>query len=111
MANLDITEKRVPQDGRIKMKLGRKREVDFRVSSLPTLFGESVVLRILDKSGLNVDLTKLGFTQKNLSQFMKAVQRPNGFGSGHRPYRIGQNRYPVFVPVRAQHRRREDSYR
>ena len=78
MANLDITEKRVPQDGRIKMKLGRKREVDFRVSSLPTLFGESVVLRILDKSGLNVDLTKLGFTQQNLSQFMKAVYRPNG---------------------------------
>ena len=78
MANLDITEKRVPQDGRIKMKLGRKKEVDFRVSTLPTLFGESVVLRILDKSGLNVDLTKLGFTQLNLSQFMKAVYRPNG---------------------------------
>ena len=78
MSNLDITEKRVPQDGRIKMKLGRKREVDFRVSTLPTLFGESVVLRILDKSGLNVDLTKLGFTQLNLSQFMKAVYRPNG---------------------------------
>lgn len=78
MAQLDITEKRVPQDGRIKMKLGRRKEVDFRVSSLPTLFGESVVLRILDKSGLNVDLTKLGFTQRNLDQFMKAVQRPNG---------------------------------
>lgn len=78
MANLDITEKRVPQDGRIKMKLGRKKEVDFRVSSMPTLFGESVVLRILDRSGLNVDLTKLGFTQKNLSQLMKAVYRPNG---------------------------------
>ena len=78
MASLDITEKRVPQDGRIKMKLGRKKEVDFRVSSLPTLFGESVVLRILDKSGLNVDLTKLGFTQHNLAQFMKAVYRPNG---------------------------------
>ena len=78
MASLDITEKRVPQDGRIKMKLGRKKEVDFRVSTLPTLFGESVVLRILDKSGLNVDLTKLGFTQHNLSQFMKAVHRPNG---------------------------------
>ena len=78
MSNLDITEKRVPQDGRIKLKLGKKREVDFRVSTLPTLFGESVVLRILDKSGLNVDLTKLGFTQHNLSQFMKAIYRPNG---------------------------------
>ena len=78
MSSLDITEKRVPQDGRIKMKLGRRRQVDFRVSTLPTLFGESVVLRILDRSGLNVDLTKLGFTQHNLSQFMKAVYRPNG---------------------------------
>jgi type IV pilus assembly protein PilB len=78
MSSLDITEKRVPQDGRIKMKLGRRKEVDFRVSTLPTLFGESVVLRILDKGGLNVDLTKLGFTQKNLDQFMKAVYRPNG---------------------------------
>ncbi|MBF0531040.1 MAG: Flp pilus assembly complex ATPase component TadA, partial [Deltaproteobacteria bacterium] len=78
MANLKIDEKRVPQDGRIKMKLGKKREVDFRVSTLPTLFGESVVLRILDKSGLNVDLTKLGFTQNDLSKFMKAINRPNG---------------------------------
>ncbi len=78
LANLDITEKRVPQDGRIKMKLGRKREVDFRVSSLPTLFGESVVLRILDKSGLNVDMTKLGFAQEDLAKFMRSIYRPNG---------------------------------
>ncbi|MDR3134499.1 MAG: Flp pilus assembly complex ATPase component TadA, partial [Deltaproteobacteria bacterium] len=78
MASLDITERRVPQDGRIKMRLGKNKEIDFRVSSLPTLFGESVVLRILDKSGLNVDMTKLGFTQKNLDQFMSAAYRPNG---------------------------------
>jgi type IV pilus assembly protein PilB len=78
MASLDITERRVPQDGRIKMRLGKNKEIDFRVSSLPTLFGESVVLRILDKSGLNVDMTKLGFTQKNLDQFMRAAYRPNG---------------------------------
>ncbi|MDR1677574.1 MAG: Flp pilus assembly complex ATPase component TadA, partial [Deltaproteobacteria bacterium] len=78
MASLDITERRVPQDGRIKMRLGKNKEIDFRVSCLPTLFGESVVLRILDKSGLNVDMTKLGFTQKNLDQFMSAAYRPNG---------------------------------
>ncbi len=60
LAGLDITERRVPQDGRIKMRMGRNRSVDFRVSSLPTLFGESVVLRILDKSSLNVDLTQMG---------------------------------------------------
>ncbi|MDR1081468.1 MAG: Flp pilus assembly complex ATPase component TadA, partial [Deltaproteobacteria bacterium] len=74
----DITERRVPQDGRIKLRIGKNKEIDFRVSSLPTLFGESVVLRILDKSGLNVDMTKLGFTQKNLDQFMGAAYRPNG---------------------------------
>jgi type IV pilus assembly protein PilB len=78
MASLDITERRVPQDGRIKLRLGKNKEIDFRVSSLPTLFGESVVLRILDKSGLNVDMTKLGFTEKNLDQFMRAAYRPNG---------------------------------
>jgi type IV pilus assembly protein PilB len=61
LSDLDITERRIPQDGRIKMRLGRNRSVDFRVSTLPTLFGESVVMRILDKSSLNVDLTKLGF--------------------------------------------------
>ncbi|MDR2459902.1 MAG: type IV-A pilus assembly ATPase PilB [Deltaproteobacteria bacterium] len=78
MSSLDITERRVPQDGRIKLRIGKNKEIDFRVSSLPTLFGESVVLRILDKSGLNVDMTKLGFTQRNLDQFMKAAYRPNG---------------------------------
>jgi type IV pilus assembly protein PilB len=78
MASLDITERRVPQDGRIKLRLGKNKEIDFRVSSLPTLFGESVVLRILDKSGLNVDMTKLGFTEQNLNQFMRAAYRPNG---------------------------------
>ncbi|UQZ89467.1 type IV-A pilus assembly ATPase PilB [Deltaproteobacteria bacterium Smac51] len=78
MAKLDITERRVPQDGRIKMRMSRTKEIDFRVSSLPTLFGESVVLRILDKSGLNVDLSKLGLTQKNLDQIKESVYRPNG---------------------------------
>ncbi len=78
MAKLDITERRVPQDGRIKLRMSKTREIDFRVSSLPTLFGESVVLRILDKSGLNVDMTKLGLTQRNLDQVKSAIYRPNG---------------------------------
>ena len=78
MSRLDITERRLPQDGRIKMRISKTREIDFRVSSLPTLFGESVVLRILDKSGLNVDLTKLGFSQRNYEQIQDAIYRPNG---------------------------------
>ncbi|MEE9435168.1 MAG: type IV-A pilus assembly ATPase PilB [Candidatus Adiutricales bacterium] len=78
ISQLNITEKRVPQDGRIKMILGPRKEVDFRVSCLPTMFGESIVLRILDKSGLNVDLTKMGFSQEDLAKFMRAIARPYG---------------------------------
>ncbi|MBF0552138.1 MAG: type IV-A pilus assembly ATPase PilB [Deltaproteobacteria bacterium] len=78
LANLDITERRVPQDGRIKLKLGRNKDVDFRVSTLPTLFGESIVLRILDKSALHVDLTKMGFNATGFERFMKAIDRPYG---------------------------------
>ena len=78
LADLDITERRVPQDGRIKMRLGRNRSVDFRVSSLPTLFGESVVLRILDKSSLNVNLTKLGFEEETFDALKRCLKRPQG---------------------------------
>lgn len=78
LAGLDITERRVPQDGRIKMRMGRNRSVDFRVSSLPTLFGESVVLRILDKSSLNVDLTKLGFEESTFDMLKRCLKQPQG---------------------------------
>lgn len=78
LSGLDITERRVPQDGRIKMRMGRNRSVDFRVSSLPTLYGESVVLRILDKSSLNVDLTKLGFEVKTFETLKRCLKQPQG---------------------------------
>jgi len=78
LAGLDITERRVPQDGRIKMRMGKNRAVDFRVSSLPTLFGESVVLRILDKSALNVDLTQLGFEAETFEMLKRCLARPQG---------------------------------
>jgi type IV pilus assembly protein PilB len=78
MAHLDISERRLPQDGRIKLKFGQKKEVDFRVSTLPTLYGEKVVLRILDKSSLQLDLTKLGFDQKPLDDFNEAIEKPYG---------------------------------
>lgn len=78
MSKLDIAERRLPQDGRIKLKLGKKRDIDFRVSVLPTLFGEKTVLRILDKANLQVDLTKLGFEQGALDDFMEALNKPFG---------------------------------
>ncbi len=78
MATLDISEKRLPQDGRIKMRVGTKHDVDFRVSSCPTLFGEKVVLRILDKSALQLDMTQLGFTEEQLAEFQEAIHKPYG---------------------------------
>ncbi|MEW6684524.1 MAG: type IV-A pilus assembly ATPase PilB [Nitrospirota bacterium] len=78
MSKLDIAERRLPQDGRIKLKLGKKRDVDFRVSVLPCLFGEKIVLRILDKSNLSLDLGKLGFEAKAMDDFMKAINSPYG---------------------------------
>ena len=78
MAGLDIAERRLPQDGRIKLKMGKKREIDFRVSTVPCLFGERTVLRLLDKSNLQVDLTKLGFEEDVLKDFMNALDKPYG---------------------------------
>jgi type IV pilus assembly protein PilB len=78
MAELDIAERRLPQDGRIKLKLGKGREMDFRVSVCPTLFGEKVVMRLLDKSNLQLDMTKLGFDVEPLRMFKEAIDRPYG---------------------------------
>jgi type IV pilus assembly protein PilB len=77
MASLDISERRLPQDGRMKVKY-KGREVDFRVSTLPTLFGEKVVMRLLDKSNLKLDLSKLGFAPKALADFEAAIRAPYG---------------------------------
>jgi len=81
MARLDIAEKRLPQDGRIKARFvdrGRNRDIDFRVSILPTLFGEKVVLRLLDPEGLKLDMTGLGFDTEALSRFIRAIKKPWG---------------------------------
>jgi type IV pilus assembly protein PilB len=77
MAELDIAEKRVPQDGRIKIRIGGKA-IDLRVSTLPTIFGEKVVMRILDKSNLQIDLLKLGFHEHALARFLTAIESPYG---------------------------------
>jgi type IV pilus assembly protein PilB len=81
LARLDIAEKRLPQDGRIKIKMklaGKVKELDYRVSTLPTLFGEKIVCRLLDKDNLMLDMTKLGFERESLNRFEKAILRPWG---------------------------------
>jgi type IV pilus assembly protein PilB len=81
LAKLDISEKRLPQDGRIKLKIkleDKNKELDFRVSVLPTLFGEKIVMRLLDKDNLRLDMTKLGFEQESLARFEEAIFKPWG---------------------------------
>jgi type IV pilus assembly protein PilB len=78
MAELDIAERRLPQDGRIKIKLGGGKDMDFRVSVLPTLFGEKIVMRLLDKSSLQLDMTKLGYEPEPLARFKEAIHKPFG---------------------------------
>jgi type IV pilus assembly protein PilB len=81
MSKLDIAEKRLPQDGRIKIRFqdgGEMRDIDFRVSCLPTLFGEKIVLRLLDKTKLMLDMTKLGFEKESLNKFEVAIEKPWG---------------------------------
>src|SRR6516225_5088180 len=81
MSKLDISEKRLPQDGRIMLKMnvgGRKKQLDFRVSTLPVLWGEKIVLRLLDKENLRLDMTKLGFEPESLVKFEKAILKPYG---------------------------------
>ncbi|HEV2962269.1 MAG TPA: ATPase, T2SS/T4P/T4SS family, partial [Candidatus Angelobacter sp.] len=81
MSKMDISEKRLPQDGRIMLKMqigGKKKQLDFRVNCLPTLWGEKVVLRLLDKENLRLDMTKLGFEPESLEKFQRAVLKPYG---------------------------------
>src|SRR5580658_8184814 len=81
MAKLDISEKRLPQDGRIMIKYlkdGKKKELDFRVSTVPTLFGEKIVMRLLDKENLRLDMTKLGFEPESLAKFERQILKPYG---------------------------------
>jgi type IV pilus assembly protein PilB len=78
MSELDIAERRLPQDGRIKLRLGQNREMDFRVNVMPTLFGEKVCLRLLDKGNLQLDIEKLGFDTKQKSDFEEAIAKPHG---------------------------------
>jgi type IV pilus assembly protein PilB len=78
MSEMDIAERRLPQDGRIKIKLGAGKDMDYRVNCLPTLFGEKIVLRLLDKSNLQLDMTKLGYEPQALAWFKEAIHKPFG---------------------------------
>ena len=108
MAKLDIAEKRLPQDGRIKIRFsdsGVQRDIDFRVSVLPTLFGEKIVMRLLDRTKLMLDMTKLGFEPESLVKLETADQQAVGHGAGHRPDRQRQDQHALLVDLADQHPR------
>ena len=112
MSKLDIAEKRLPQDGRIKIRFqdgGEMRDIDFRVSCLPTLFGEKIVLRLLDKTKLMLDMTKLGFEQESLDKFEAAIDKPWGMVLVTGPDRIRQDEHAVLLDLADQHDRRRTS--
>jgi hypothetical protein len=110
MAKLDIAEKRLPQDGRIKIRFsdnGQTKDIDFRVSCLPTLFGEKIVMRLLDKGKLMLDMTKLGFEPESLEEARDADSEAVGHGARHRPDRQRQDQHALFVDLEGQHVRDE----
>ena len=111
MAKLDIAEKRLPQDGRIKIRFNeqRRKEIDFRVSVLPTLFGEKIVMRLLDKDKLMLDMTRLGFEQESLAQVRTSHPASVGHGARDRSDRQRQDQHALLVDLAASTRRRPTS--
>ncbi len=110
MSKLDIAEKRLPQDGRIKIRFadnGAAKDIDFRVSCLPTLFGEKIVMRLLDKDKLMLDMTKLGFEQESLTKFEFAIAEAVGHGAGDRSDRQRQDQHAVLGDLAHQHVRHQ----
>ena len=105
MAALDIAERRLPQDGRIRLKISKTRVMDFRVSSLPTIYGEKIVLRLLDKSNLQLDMTKLGFDEEKLDEFRTAINQPWGMVLVTGPTGSGKTTtlYSALVELNQEH--------
>ena len=106
MSKLDISEKRLPQDGRIMIKYlkdGKKKELDFRVSTVPTLFGEKIVMRLLDKENLRLDMTKLGFEQESLTKFERQILKPYGMVLVTGSHGFRQNQHSLFFGRAPEH--------
>ena len=102
MANLNISERRMPQDGRINFPIGT-RMIDLRMSTLPTQFGESVVLRVLDRSAVNLEIEALGFPKYIHDYVTEVIQRPEWNFHRHRPDRLRQDDDALFLPAEGQH--------
>ena len=105
VSRLDISEKRVPQDGRMKLVLSKTRAIDFRVSTLPTLFGEKICMRILDPSSATLGIDALGYEPDQKEALMNAIQPALRHGAGDRAHRLGQDGVALHVPEHPQQAR------
>ena len=107
MSGLDIAEKRIPQDGRIKLNLSKTKAIDFRASTCPTLFGEKVVLRILDAAAAKLGIDKLGYEEEQKKLFLDAIDKPYGMVLVTGPTGSGKNRFAVYRVEYPEYRRAE----
>ncbi len=107
ISRMDISEKRIPQDGRMKLKVGPDRVIDFRVSSLPTLFGEKIVIRILDPSSAKVGIDALGYEPEEKERLLGGDFQPLRHGAGDRTHRLGQDRVAVHLPEHSEQTRHQ----
>jgi type IV pilus assembly protein PilB len=107
ISKLDISEKRVPQDGKMKLKIGPDRVIDFRVSTLPTMYGEKIVIRILDPSSAKLGIDALGYEAVEKERLMAAIQRPYGMVLVTGPTGSGQDRVALYLPEYPQQARRQ----
>jgi general secretion pathway protein E len=110
MANLDIAERRLPQDGRIRLRVHGK-DIDLRISTVPTMHGESVVMRILDKGGVALDFARLGFEDDILERFLAVLMQPHGILLVTGPHRLRQDDHALHGPRALEPTRREDPHR
>ena len=110
MSGLDISERRLPQDGRISLQIAG-RGIDLRVSTLPTQFGESVVLRVLDRAAVNLDIKTLGFPKSVFDYVSEAIQQPNGIFVVTGPTGSRQNDHALFLPAHHQQHRVQTAHR
>ena len=101
MAKLDIAERRMPQDGRIELNVNNQ-PIDLRVSVLPTMFGESVVMRVLDRGNVSLDLDKLGMREDELASFRQLIRKPNGVVVVTGPTGCGKTTTLYSAPARAE---------
>ena len=111
MSQLDISERRVPQDGRIKLRISKNRTIDFRVNTLPTQYGEKIVLRILDPTSAQVGIESLGYEEDQKAAYLEVLHQPQGMILVTGPTGSGKTVFPLYRSKYSQHPRTQHFHR